>query len=101
MAVPILTRPFRTGFFESKRQQLLSYYSIPSKRQACPKIVYVDRQKTNRRMPDETHEGFMAMLRGLEEDGYGRVEWVRAEDMGAVEQVRAVADATVSKVSGS
>lgn len=95
MSLPIFLHPHRSGFFTTKRDRLLSHYGILGKQHPCPKVVYIDRQDTSRRMPDEVHVEFLKMLRELERGGYGRFEHVHLEDGSVLQQIAEVADATV------
>lgn len=96
MAVPIFEHPHRPHFFDSVRSRLLYHYGISGKHLACPKIVYIDRQDTKRRMPDELHAEFLDMMRDMETEGYGQFEHISLEDISPLQQLREVADASVS-----
>ena len=96
MAVPIFEHPHRPHFFKSTRSRLLYHYGISGKHLPCPKIVYIDRQDSKRRIPDELHEEFLDMMRDLERTGYGQFKHIHLEDISPLQQLREVADASVS-----
>jgi hypothetical protein len=68
------------------------------------KIVYFNRQGSDRRLVKEDHEFLMELLESLEKQSRGRfgqkvsVEVVNTETMSAEDQVRSVLDADVSGV---
>lgn len=120
MSLPIFEHPHRPGFWRAARERMLAHHGLPTAASAAHhlgeggdgeeesegkrisrrrrKIVYVDRQSTDRRLADADHEGLVRVLKGLDGGGKGRVEfvWAKWEEMGAVEQVGVVADAWVS-----
>lgn len=100
MSLPIFLHPHRSDFWQSARARLLRHYKISSTRKAdVPrKVVYVDRQTTDRRLVDADHEGLVGVLEHLHREK--RIDYVHAtlEEMSGVEQVRMVADTWVSGV---
>jgi hypothetical protein len=101
MSVPIFETPHRANFFKPYRQRLLDHYDISSKPAACPKIVYIDRQSSSRRLSDATENDLLDLLRGVEKSGQGRFHHVILEDLTVVQQIEVVADATVSDTCSS
>ena len=98
MAIPIFEHPSRPAFFEPHRQKVLRRYAVPSRQLSCPKIAYIDRQDTSRNMSEPLHDEFLRMLLDIEDEGLGFVERLWMEDLEVVEQLRQVADATVSRM---
>lgn len=96
MSLPIFETPHRAEFFEPFRKQLLDHYGISAEIPACPKIVYIDRQSSSRRFSNETQDALLSLFADLEMEGYGQFEHVLLEDLSVIDQIRAIADATVS-----
>lgn len=110
MALSVLTQPHPQKFFEPLRKTFLASLGIPirhnhtssdhtansdSLRQPV-RVVYVDRQTTNRRLSDESNEAVMRTLRRLEEEG--KIIWVYGQfnEMDIRRQVEVTAEADVS-----
>lgn len=109
MALGAISLPHNREFFSPARRALLSSLKIraPTNRpvhgrkldQGDVKIVYIDRQDTDRRLSDEAHKDLMAVLDDLEDDDHRwKVDFVRGKfgDLDIREQIKAVADADVS-----
>jgi hypothetical protein len=96
MSLPIFEQNPPVGFFEPARQTLLETYEIRSPALSAPHVVYVDRQNTDRRLPNETHDALLDLF--AEFDHNGRVEFkhVVLEDLTPHEQIETVAYADVS-----
>jgi len=75
--------------------------SPPLDRSELPIVTYVDRQKTGRRLTEESHQSLVDALLELKAEGVCEVEIVRMEDVSVREQVRLAARSTVSGVSVS
>ncbi|KAF7761931.1 hypothetical protein Agabi119p4_9923 [Agaricus bisporus var. burnettii] len=60
-----------------------------------PVVIYLNRQKTGRRLDEESHESLVEALKGLEEDGICEVQIVRMEEVGLREQIRLVSRSTI------
>ncbi|KAK1924496.1 hypothetical protein DB88DRAFT_490663 [Papiliotrema laurentii] len=95
MSLPIFEQNPPVGFFESARQTLLETYEIRSPALSAPHVVYVDRQNTDRRLPNETHDALLDLF--AEFDHSGRVEFkhVVLEDLTPHEQIETVAYADI------
>jgi hypothetical protein len=100
MSLPIFETPHRPNFFQATRNRLLEHYHItlPSEGK-CPKIVYIDRQSSHRRLPDDTHLELLAVFKGLEAAGFGTFVDVVMEKLSVIEQIEVVADANVGSCS--
>jgi hypothetical protein len=109
MSLPIFEHPHRPGFWRAARDRMLAHHGLPTstaategaeggvgRRRRRRKIVYVDRQSTDRRLADADHEGLVRVVRALEAQGDVEFVWAKWEEMGPVEQVGVVADAWVS-----
>lgn len=96
MSLPIFEQPLRPHFFAPARQRLLDHLGVrlPSTRKA-PKLVYIDRQNTGRKLSDEIHSGVLRMLDQMSADGLVDAHYVVLEDLSPQEQVRAIAGAKV------
>ena len=77
----------------------MKHYGLPSSPLKCPKIVYIDRQSSSRRFSDETESALIGLFEDMEKEGYGKFEHVDLEKLGVVDQIGAVSDATVSRLS--
>jgi protein O-GlcNAc transferase len=64
-----------------------------------PVVTYVDRQKTGRRLNEESHQGLVEALRSLEEEGICELQIVKMEDVGLKEQIRLIARSAVSRTA--
>lgn len=61
-------------------------------------MIYLNRQKTGRRLDEESHESLVEALEALEEGGVCELQIVRMEEIGLREQIRLVSRSTVSLV---
>ncbi|ODN76491.1 hypothetical protein L202_05157 [Cryptococcus amylolentus CBS 6039] len=106
MAASVFALPHSPFFFTPSRLTLLPHLGInfsphrlaPSKLstgEGVPKIVYVDRQGTDRKLDDESHMGIAVVLAELDALGLARVGHKKMERLTHVEQVEAVADADI------
>lgn len=109
MALGAFHLPHRPAFFEPVRQRLLSSLRIPHsgpadvrgtaarEEEGVVRIIYIDRQDTDRRLSDEGQGVLMDVLKGLGEDD-GAVEWRHGlfGQIGVKEQLREVSDVDVS-----
>ncbi|TYJ53499.1 hypothetical protein B9479_005885 [Cryptococcus floricola] len=91
-------------FFTPLRRALLSFYNIPSLTRPSPgmsvnfkrpKIVYVERQSTERRFEEQVHEDLVKRLERLERMGEAKVGLAVLEGMEKREQFRLFADADI------
>ena len=97
MALPIFQHPHIPDFFTPPRERLLEHYNIRKTEPSVSKVIYIDRQASDRRMSDQNHEELLQMLVDLDSSGVLTFEHLVLEDMEPIEQVRAVADASVSR----
>lgn len=95
MALPIFQHPHIPDFFTPPRERLLEHYNIRKTEPSVSKVIYIDRQASDRRMSDQNHEELLQMLVDLDCSGVLTFEHLVLEDMEPIEQVRAVADASV------
>ena len=95
MAVPILDRPLRPHFFAPARQRMLNHLGHTGTIASIPKIVYIDRQSTDRRLVASDHENLLELLHKLDETGAVETSHVLLEKLSPKQQVLAVADLTV------
>ncbi|WWC96890.1 hypothetical protein V866_003765 [Kwoniella sp. B9012] len=91
-------------FFAPYRQKLLRnlHLSQPPVRakvgkalDVIPKIVYLDRQETDRKLSDDDHTGLLEVLRNLKKDGKAEVGVPHLSEMGFRNQVKAVKGADI------
>ncbi|KAK6907405.1 hypothetical protein I203_101399 [Kwoniella mangroviensis CBS 8507] len=91
-------------FFAPYRQNLLQnlHLSVSTARgrvgkalNDVPKIVYLDRQETSRKLSDEDNDGILGVLRDLEKDGKAHVGVPHLSEMGFKNQVKAIKDADI------
>jgi len=73
--------------------------SPPSDKSELPVVTYIDRQKTGRRLTEESHKGLVDALLKLKEEQVCEVQIVRMEDVSVREQIRLAARSTVSFLS--
>lgn len=97
MALAIYEEPHLPHFFQPARQRLLNNLDIPEPNDKRRKMVYIDRQSTDRRIPDNEHEEMLEMFKDVEIEKDVSIEHVRLEDLSVKEQVEAVAFASVSE----
>nr|XP_019050433.1 hypothetical protein I302_00865 [Kwoniella bestiolae CBS 10118]OCF29363.1 hypothetical protein I302_00865 [Kwoniella bestiolae CBS 10118] len=106
MALPIFSElpapppPFFTPYREALLHNL--GLAIPPTRQQygkslnkIPKIVYLDRQDTNRKLTEGDHKGLLDVLKGLEKERKAVVGVPHLAEMDCRYQVKAVKDADV------
>lgn len=75
--------------------------SPPSDKSELPVVTYIDRQKTGRRLTEESHKSLVDVLLELKEEQVCEVQIVRMEEVSVREQIRLAARSTVSFVSAS
>nr|ODN89283.1 hypothetical protein L204_06220 [Cryptococcus depauperatus CBS 7855] len=104
MAATVLSLPRPPFFFIPSRISLLSHLHIPIPPtrpgpvkiwNKVPKIVYVDRQGTNRRMTEDSHAGVAVVLGELEASGIAIVEHKKMERLDRAQQIEAVSTADI------
>ncbi|KXN82749.1 hypothetical protein AN958_02188 [Leucoagaricus sp. SymC.cos] len=71
---------------------VISPASVRSKK---PVVTYINRQGTNRRLTDESHQSLVDALRELEKEGVCEVQIVRFENVPLKEQVRLAARSSI------
>jgi hypothetical protein len=87
---------------------MMSYVAAPFFERALPgarlgpvpKVVYIDRQASKRRLRHEDHLGLMDTLLSLRDSGRIAFKHAKLEDLSHAEQVTMVSDADVSRVGG-
>lgn len=99
MPEPILELQPPEGFFEPARKHLLEVYNLQPKAMTAPHVIYIDRQNTDRRMPNETHNGLIELLEGYHTLGQIEFRHVELEDLTPHQQIEAVAFADVRILS--
>jgi len=99
MSIRIFDHPPPPGFFESARQNLLETYEIaePPPHKKLPRVTYIDRQDTSRRMSDETHVRFLQVLETMQDEQKIEFRHMRLEKYPPVVQVDYVAWSDVSR----
>nr|XP_031858488.1 uncharacterized protein CI109_006133 [Kwoniella shandongensis]KAA5525560.1 hypothetical protein CI109_006133 [Kwoniella shandongensis] len=104
MAASVFSLPHPPFFFTPARLSLLNNYDVappphrlgPSKSlYNIPKILYVDRQGTERKLSGEAHAGLAVVLGELESMGRARVVHKKMEKISHEEQIRNVADVDI------
>ncbi len=98
MALPIFEHvPARSHHcLALARERLLESLNIKAHLVPKRKVVYIDRQATERRLPDETHEELLNMYEDTQAETGVEIRHLKLEDMPIHEQVEVVADASVS-----
>jgi hypothetical protein len=104
MALPMFEQPLTPHFFAQARQKLLAHFSISSYapplqpgEKRIPKVIYIDRQNSDRKLKDEDHEGLEELLRDMHKMGVLDFDDVVLEDHSKGEQVEKVAGADVGR----
>jgi hypothetical protein len=96
MALPIIEAEPPLGFFDPARDAILRNYNIaPPPPQQGLKIVYIDRQSTDRRLTDETHLQLLETCREFVVDGKAVFDHIILEEFTVPQQIEAVAYADV------
>ncbi|WVQ93474.1 hypothetical protein IAU59_000548 [Kwoniella sp. CBS 9459] len=104
MSASIFVRPHPPFFFTPTRLALLSHLSIPvpparmepqRSLRKLPKIVYVDRQDTGRKLSAEGHAEMAVVLGEMEAVGKATVGHKKMSKLVLPEQIEAVADADI------
>ncbi|WVQ64967.1 uncharacterized protein L199_003137 [Kwoniella botswanensis] len=104
MAASIFSRPHPPFFFTPIREAFLSHLSIPlppnrldpqRALKGLPKIVYVDRQNTDRKLSPEGHRELSVVLGEIESIGKATVGHKKLGKLGGKEKVEAVHDADI------
>ena len=102
MSPPIFDHSPPRGFFDSAWGHLLETYKIAKAppRRLGPRVTYIDRQDTSRRMSDETHEQFLEVLLGMQHLREIEFRHLRLEEYSPTEQVEYIARTDVSRHKG-
>ncbi|WVQ78812.1 hypothetical protein IAT38_000903 [Cryptococcus sp. DSM 104549] len=104
MSASIFALPHPPFFFNPARSALLRNLSIPEaptrrdpsrSLRRVPKIVYVDRQESERRLSEEAHAALAVVLAEMEARGKARVGHKKMDVLSHAEQVKAVSDADI------
>lgn len=96
MAIPLFLRTLPSHFFSAARLHLLQRYRLTHRNlETWPRVVYVDRQNSTRRMPQADHEGVLDILDFLQRSGRAETEHLILEQLSPEEQLAAVAGASV------
>ena len=98
MALPIVEAEPPLGFFDPARDSLLRNYKIHSPKERKPRIIYIDRQSTDRRLPDATNFDLLETCREIAEDGQAVFDHIVLEELTGPQQIAAVAFADVRPV---
>jgi hypothetical protein len=112
---PISVSPEHEGFWspirKSMTMNLLGYIptfesitnrtviSPPTVKSEKPVVTYVSRQKTGRRLDEESHQSLVEALRALEDQGICELQIAKMEDIDLREQIRLVARSAVSQIA--
>ena len=100
-----LQLPFSHNFLDNTRNALFESigidtsltvrpaYGKPIRR--IPKIVFVNRQSSDRKLDTETHKALLGVLKKMDDDEKARVFHVRWEEMSRRSQMEMVSDADV------
>lgn len=99
MLLPIFQANPPTHFFEPARQSLLETYHIHPPHLASkhlPKVLYIDRQSTDRRLNNETHDALLDLFGEFGREGRMEFGHVLLEDLTPHQQIEVVAYADVS-----
>jgi hypothetical protein len=92
----LITRPGSSHFFDKPRQQLLDYFAIPPAPAGKQvRIAYIDRQSSNRKIPEDQHMTLVAEMKSLADSRGAHFAHLVLEDMTPDEQFREVAQANV------
>lgn len=89
----------RSHFFDTARDKVHAKFG--AKAQTGQRIAYIDRQSTDRRLPDAEHEELVAALRRLASEHGAEFDHMLLEKMQPKEQFKRVSEATVSAASTS
>ena len=101
MPMPILETHPRDDFFVPARQRFLESYGIHPPSKAVPEVLYIDRQNTERRLPNATHDALLEMMQEMSRGGRFEFKHVELEDLTPREQIEVVAYADVSLARAS
>jgi hypothetical protein len=87
--------PLRTSMSKYLKTSSISRKTAGKALKKIPKVVYVDRQDTSRRLKEDDHEELVEYLRKMEKKG--KVEFVHGKfgSLGLRDQVKSVLDADV------
>ena len=99
MLLPIFEAGPPAGFFNPARETLLNTYHIHPPSAGTPRIVYIDRQTTSRRLPNETQDALLDTFHEFEKDGRAQFRHIILEELTAHEQIEAVAYADVGHLT--
>lgn len=103
MALHALSLPRPREAFEPLRTSMSKYLHSPTQSRKIagkalkkiPKVVYIDRQDTSRRLVGGDHEALLKYLKGLEKGGKIKVFHGEFGKLGLKDQVESVLDADV------
>ncbi|GFZ42512.1 hypothetical protein JCM24511_00228 [Saitozyma sp. JCM 24511] len=103
LALPVTSRSPSPHFWTPTRRAMMSYVAAPFFERALPgarlgpvpKVVYVDRQASKRRLRHEDHLGLMDTLLSLRDSGRIAFKHAKLEDLSHAEQVTMVSDADI------
>lgn len=97
MAIGILGEKLQPHWFTAARNRLLNYFHIPpSNDKKRHRLAYINRQGTDRKLPDEVHAALLESIHALSEKYNVEIADLVLEDMTKEEQIRAIANSTVS-----
>lgn len=96
MAAGIFEEHHQPHFFSGARNRLLHHYDIHPRKPSDPQqIVYIDRQNSDRKLPDATHTELLRQLETFSETERVDFRYLKLEDMSPRDQIEAVARASV------
>nr|XP_019050432.1 hypothetical protein I302_00864 [Kwoniella bestiolae CBS 10118]OCF29362.1 hypothetical protein I302_00864 [Kwoniella bestiolae CBS 10118] len=87
--------PYRDRFLGYMNIQSLHRHKTGTALHEIPKIVYVDRQSSSRRLLNGTHDDLLDVLDGLDHRGKAKIQVGRLEEMSYGDQIRLFADADI------
>ncbi|KAL1406132.1 hypothetical protein Q8F55_007815 [Vanrija albida] len=95
MAIGILGEKLQPHWFTAARNRLLDYFHIPPANKKTHRLAYINRQGTDRKLPDETHAELLKSLHGLSDKYNVEIADLVLEDLSKEEQIRAIANSTI------
>ncbi|WVQ78872.1 hypothetical protein IAT38_000963 [Cryptococcus sp. DSM 104549] len=103
MAVDAYKLATSPAFFHRARDSFLAHYSIPAPRRKAPgipvnkvpKVVYIERQGTERRFEDSVHNELVRALRKIHKRGDAKVHFAVLENLEKKKQFAMFADADI------
>jgi protein O-GlcNAc transferase len=96
MPMPILETHPSDDFFVPARQRFLESYGIHPPSRTVPEVLYIDRQNTDRRLENATHDALLELMQEMAKDGRFEFKHIELEDLTPREQIEVVAYADVS-----